>query len=168
MKKVITLRKITYDDTSNIIRWRNKEHVVQNFLNRTLITEELHNNWMKTMVETNKVAQFIIVVDSKDVGTVFLRDIDFKSRKAEFGIFIGEEGYQGQGIGREATRLILTYGFAELDLHKIFLRVLADNKKAVHSYTKNGFIQEGYFKDDIFLDNAYKDIIFMAKFKNDK
>ena len=100
-----------------------------------------------------------------------LRDIDREAKKAEFGIFIGEEEWLGRGIGEEAAKLILDYGFEELGLHKIKLRVLADNKRAIASYRKAGFVEEGCFRDELLLDGKYCDLIFMAKFhckKNDK
>ena len=118
------------------------------------------------MVATGKVAQFIIFSkkDQKDVGSVFLRDIDDEHHKAEYGIFIGEDDARGKGVGTAAAELILKYGFEELKLHKIFLRVLADNGRAVHSYEKAGFKKEAYLKDDVFIDGKYRDIILMAKF----
>ena len=94
----------------------------------------------------------------------FLRDIDDEHHKAEYGIFIGEDDARGKGVGTAAAELILKYGFEELKLHKIFLRVLADNGRAVHSYEKAGFKKEAYLKDDVFIDGKYRDIILMAKF----
>ena len=102
----VQLLPISEDDTKNIVKWRN--HVRGQFLDRRLFTEESHNYWLHTMVETGKVAQFVIEVKGKDkIGSVFLRDIDRKNKKAEFGIFIGEDRYQGKGYGTEAAELIL-------------------------------------------------------------
>ena len=120
-----------------------------------------------------RAEQFIIWVreGQHPIGSVYLRDIDREAEQAEFVIFIGEEEWLGRGIGEEAAKLILDYGFEELGLHKIKLRVLADNKRAIASYQKAGFVEEGYFRDELLLDGKYCDLIFMAKFhckKNDK
>jgi len=125
------------------------------------------------VVGQGRAEQFIIWVreERRPIGSVYLRDIDRESKKAEFGIFIGEEEWLGRGIGEEAAKLILDYGFEELGLHKIKLRVLADNKRAIASYRKAGFVEEGCFRDELLLDGKYCDLIFMAKFhckKNDK
>ena len=96
------------------------------------------------------------------MGSVFLRDIDYQNKKAEYGIFIGEDTARGKGIGTEAAKSIVQYGFAELKLHKIFLRVLADNKGAIKSYENAGFVQEAYLKDEVLLNGEYRDIVLMA------
>ena len=42
------------------------------------------------------------------------------------------------------------------------LRVLADNLPAIKSYEKAGFIREAYLKDEVYLEETYKDVIYMA------
>lgn len=161
----LVLRPINDSDTSNIISWRNKEFVRRNFIYQEMFTKESHENWIRTMVKTKKVIQFIMAEreSGRDIGSVYLRDIDYKNAKAEYGIFIGEEDALGRGFGTEAAKLILTYAFEELYLHKIMLRVFAHNTRAVQSYLKAGFVQEGYFKDEVKINSEYYDIIFMAK-----
>ena len=51
-----------------------------------------------------------------------------------------------------------------MGIHKVFLRVFADNKRAVNSYKKIGFVEEGYSKDEVYIDGKYRDMIFMAIF----
>lgn len=162
----IILTPITYEDTSYIVKWRNNQEVRKNFIFQTTFTNEMHENWMRSYVESGKVVQFIIRVgdEKTPVGSVYLRDLDWKNKKAEFGIFIGETTMQGRGIGREATRLICTFAFEELKLHKVFLRVFADNERALKSYESAGFVREGCFKDDILDVTGYRDMIFMAMY----
>lgn len=159
----VSLRPISDADTENIIRWRNSSHVRNNFIYQTLFTPEIHREWLKTKVAAGLVKQFIIHLqaENKDIGSVYLRDIDETHRRAEFGIFIGEEEQMGRGIGSECIRLIVEYGFKSLHLHKIFLRVLADNEGARKSYEKAGFMQEAYLKDEVCIRGEYKDLILM-------
>ncbi len=168
--KKIYLSSITYDDTDSIIEWRNKEFVREQFIYRELFTRDTHINWMKKMVETGKVIQFIICLkeNNKKIGSVYLRDIDAENRKCEFGIFIGEEDCIGCGYGREAAELICSYAFEKLGMYKVFLRVLSDNIRAQKSYKKSGFEVEGKSVADIWIDGRPIDVIFMAKFKENK
>ena len=157
------LRPITESDTENIVRWRNSDHVRRNFIYQTLFTPKSHGEWLKNKVGTGLVEQFIIYSKDAgmDVGSVYLRDIDQTHRRAEFGIFIGEESQTSKGIGSECIRLIVRYGFEKLRLHKIFLWVLADNEIARKSYEKAGFMQEAYLKDEVCIRGCYKDLILM-------
>ncbi len=162
----INLRPMTYDDTDNIVKWRANKRVKNNFLYRGEITREVHENWIKTKVETGEVVQFIIEETESDrpIGSTYLRDIDREIGKAEFGIFIGEDDAVGRGYGTEAAKLIVNYAFSNLKLHKVSLRVLDENLVAKKSYEKVGFREEGHFRDEVFLNGEYKDVVFMAIF----
>ncbi len=162
----VSLRAITDKDTDNILKWRNTDFVRNNFFYRETLTKETHNNWL-LRVNAGEIAQFIIEADGVDIGSTFLRDIDKVAKKAEFGIFIGERRAHGKGYGTKACKLICEYGFSELGLNKISLRVFEKNEGAIKSYKKAGFKVEGIFIDDAFLDGEYINTVFMAIFKED-
>ena len=166
MTNEVTIRPITYDDTENIIKWRNSEYVNSRFIDRRLFTKESHEAWLKTYVEAGKAAQFIILLNGEAVGSVYLRDIDPDKKEAEYGIFIGEEGARGKGVGTKSAKLILKYAFEELDLEKIFLRVFKDNPGAVRSYEKAGFKKIDRV-DTLNIDGETLEVIFMELEKKD-
>ena len=161
----VRLRPIADADTDLIVKWRNTPSVVQNFIFRQPFTPEMHRSWLATKVATGQVVQYIIIdkADDKPVGSVYYRDIDNHNRSAEYGIFIGEESARGKGLGTETAKLFTDFGFAELQLHRISLRVLAGNTAARRSYEKAGFVQEGVFRDMELLDGQYRDVVFMAR-----
>ena len=167
------LRKIEYSDTENVVRWRNSDAVRTHFIDQRLFTKESHEGWLKNYVETGKVEQFIICIPKEasdeanlesylPVGSVYIRDIDRIHNKAEYGIFIGEDWARGRGIGSKCAKLMVSYCFDTLHLHRLFLRVHADNLQAIKSYEKAGFVQEAYLHDDVYVNGEYKDIVLMA------
>lgn len=160
----IYLRLMTREDTELIVRWRNSDAVRKRFIYQALFTAQSHENWIKTMVETGRVIQMIICDLASDMplGSVYIRDIDRSHKKAEYGIFIGETQARGRGVGTAAAKLMLRYCFEEQGLHRIFLRVFADNRQAVRSYEKAGFRREGLLRDDVRIDGKYRDILWMA------
>ena len=166
MTNEVTIRPITYDDTENIVRWRNAEYVNSRFIDRRMFTKESHEAWLKNYVETGKVAQFIILLNGEPVGSVYLRDIDLNKKEAEYGIFIGEESARGKGVGTKSAKLILKYAFEELGLEKIFLRVLKDNPGAVRSYEKAGF-KKNDRTEILNINGEMCEVIFMELEKKD-
>lgn len=165
--KKLKLVPIEERDTSDVICWRN--NVRDKFISRDLFTIESHTKWLNEVVKKGKAVQYII--DTKQdgkIGSVFLKDIDKMNQKAEFGIFIGYNDARGKGYGSEAAGLMIQHGFKELKLHKIMLRVFSDNYNAIRSYEKVGFVQEGFLKDEVYLDNRFYDIILMGIIKNNK
>lgn len=159
----VKLRPICHNDTDNVLRWRNAPDVQMQFVYRDNLTHEVHEKWLKNNVKTGDAAQFIIETEEfGDIGTVYLRDIDKKNSKAEFGILIGDGNYRGRGFGSEATRLILNYAFGKIGLNKVFLRVLKENEAAIRSYERVGFRREGCFIHDVIIDDMPRDMVFMA------
>lgn len=163
----IKLRPIELADTDNIVQWRNQEFVRLNFINRDILTHDRHIDYYNKYILTKKVFQFIILDGQKGIGTVFLRDVDLVNQKAEFGIFIGDYKYLNKGVGKIVTKMILNFGFNELKLNRIFLRVLEKNVIAISSYKKSGFIFEGCFRDDVYIDSEYVNIVFMSILKKE-
>ncbi|MBE6690164.1 MAG: UDP-4-amino-4,6-dideoxy-N-acetyl-beta-L-altrosamine N-acetyltransferase [Ruminococcaceae bacterium] len=160
----IYLRPITEADTEMVLRWRNSEAVKQYFIYRQDITPAEHLNWLETKVKTGKVAQFIIYMRENDmpIGSVYMQSIDPVHKNAEYGIFIGEHVALGKGCGTDAAKLAIRFAFEELGLHKLYLRVISDNQRAIRSYEKAGFEIEGVLKDDIFVDGKFCDVTRMA------
>ena len=160
----IYLRLMTAEDTENIIKWRNSDVVRKQFIYQKEFTVESHENWIKTMIETGKATQMMIVLNEGDraIGSVYVRDIDLEHKKAEHGIFIGETDCLGKGYGTEAAELMIEYAFEFLGIHKLMLRVYAENERAIKSYEKAGFKKEAYLKDDVYVQEKFRDIVLMA------
>ncbi len=66
------------------------------------------------------------------------RLIDKLNKHAELGIAIGDKNYWVNGFGLDAMNEMLLWGFNELGLNKIWLRVEIDNEKAIKSYKRMG------------------------------
>ncbi len=163
---LICLRPIRPDDTDWVIAWRNSEHVRNNFLYQEQITASDHEKWMREMVGTGKVVQWIIYVSDGDmpIGSVYLRDIDKENRKCEFGIFIGDKVDCGRGYGTEACNLATKYAFETLGLSKVYLRLKSENIAAMKVYERAGYVTEGVFKQDRWIAGEPVDVVFMARF----
>ena len=162
--ELIYLTPITYDDCEDFVRWRNSDLVKSRFIYRKDLTVEDQRNWIRTRVETGQVVQFIIWdrADNKKIGSVYFQDIDNNNHKCEYGILIGEEEYLNGGRGTETARLALEYAFNNMKMHRVYLRLLSDNVRALKSYEHVGFKQEGVARNDVWLDGKPVDVIFMA------
>lgn len=167
----ITLRPLTLADTSNIVRWRNQPEVYKNLYTQNLITEEQHIGYFHKYVETGLVCQYIIVAEidgePTDIGTVFLKGIDRESRKAEYGLFIGELQARGKGFASAIASAALNIAFNELDLNRVYLTVFAENVPAIKSYERAGFKKEGVLRQDFFDGKAFHDIVHMGILRSD-
>ena len=96
------------------------------------------------------------------LGVLAFHAIDWKNRSGELGIFIGEKRLWGKGYGTEAFRALVRFGFRELNLNRVYLRVYEENARAIRSYEKIGFKIEGRLRQDRFHDGRYSDTLVMG------
>ncbi|MCL2254510.1 MAG: GNAT family N-acetyltransferase [Lachnospiraceae bacterium] len=164
----IILRPLDLGDTELIVNWRNQPFIMDKMICRDPFTITGHEEWVKTMIGTGKVVQFIILEKEclRPIGSTFLRDINYDYEKAEYGIFIGERDAAGRGYGTEAAKLMIDYAFEMLNLHKVFLRFISTNIAAEKSYIKAGFVREAYLKDEIKVAGEFMDVILMSKIRS--
>ncbi len=139
---LVSFREITREDTDLIVKWRNNNRIRDNFIYRVEFTREIHENWLKTKVETKEVVQLIIcenAADGRPVGSVYFKYLDQEKKEAEYGIFIGEDDAANKGYGSETAQMAVKYAREVLGIKRLMLRVFAYNKVAIRSYENAGF-----------------------------
>ena len=95
------------------------------------------------------------------VGMTYLTDIDYRHRRAEFGVLIGEAIDRGKGYGTETASLMLDFAFIALGLRNIMLTVYAFNLAGRRAYEKAGFRDVGRRRQSHRMGDHYCDEIIM-------
>lgn len=103
----------------------------------------------------------------RHIGNIGLHRINWIHRRAEMAILIGERHYRGHGYGQEAMTLLAAYAFNKLNLNRIGLGVIAQNKNAIQAYRKAGFIEEGRFEQHFMRGGRFVDTIRMRLLRQD-
>jgi RimJ/RimL family protein N-acetyltransferase len=104
----------------------------------------------------------MIVHGGRTVGAMGFLQIDRRQRRAELRKLIGEPDLRGHGLGSEATRLWVAYGFGRLGLRKVFLYTLASNQANVRLNEQVGFRVEGVLRNEVRIDGVDHDLLRMA------
>jgi RimJ/RimL family protein N-acetyltransferase len=105
---------------------------------------------------------FAIESEGKVLGVCDLFHFDETAHTCELGIIIGDKGYWGRGYGREVIDLLLQYAFQYRNLHKVWLQVNANNKRAMSAYHACGFVEEGRQRSHVWSDGRYVDLVLMG------
>jgi RimJ/RimL family protein N-acetyltransferase len=103
---------------------------------------------------------YAIVVGERHVGNCGLVAIDVRRRKAELWIYIGDG--TGRSFGRQALGALLDRAFADLDLHRVSLRVVETNLRALTFYMRAGFKVEGRARADTIQNGISLDSILLS------
>ncbi|MEU5214948.1 GNAT family protein [Streptomyces sp. NPDC020807] len=95
------------------------------------------------------------------VGEAVLNEWDADNESCSFRIMLVPE-VTGRGLGTEATRLVVGYGFEALGLHRISLEVYAFNPRARRAYEKAGFTTEGVLRGALLWEGERVDATVMS------
>lgn len=104
---------------------------------------------------------WVIEAAGRFIGHIRLHGVSRQDSRASLAIGIDDASCLGKGYGTEATRLVLAYAFGGV-FHRIGLRVLANNARAIACYRKCGFVEEGREREAAFVNGAWQDDIIMG------
>jgi RimJ/RimL family protein N-acetyltransferase len=168
----VSLRDLLIEDAEDRYQWCMDEEVTKH-LNMPekyppfsqLETQE----WIQQCInKTNGYEQKAILSENGEhIGWVDLKNIDRMNKHAELGIAIGNKRYWGKGYGLAAMKEMLRFGFTKLQLNKIWLRVEIDNEKAIKSYKRAGYTEEGILRQDRLRKGKFIDRLRMSVLKED-
>ncbi|MCM3454957.1 GNAT family N-acetyltransferase [Heyndrickxia oleronia] len=163
----VYLRELTLNDVDDRFRWCLDKEVTKH-LNMPEkyppFSKEETKSWIKMCInKTNGYEQKAIVTEEgMHIGWIDLKNIDKLNKHAELGVAIGDKTYWGKGYGFSAMKEMLQWGFNELDLNKIWLRVEVDNEKAIKSYKRIGYVEEGILRQDRLRNGEFVDRLRMS------
>lgn len=166
----IALTPFEAADSPILFKWINeREQVLFNAPYRP-VHEMQHETWFANVQRRPDMVIFAIrlLSDRRLIGTCQLHDIHPIHRSAELQIRIADVAARGGGCGTEAVRLLLEFAFDDLNLHRVFLHVFADNAAARRVYDKAGFATDGVLRQAVFVNGEYRDLILMSILRRDR
>jgi UDP-4-amino-4,6-dideoxy-N-acetyl-beta-L-altrosamine N-acetyltransferase len=158
----VTLSSISAEDSETLFRWVNDSETVRYNAPYKPVHWANHDEWVKSLAKTTNRVVFAIRSGDKPIGVVQLIDIDPVHRSAELTIRIGDEAQRGAGHGTAALKQTIEFAWRDLNLHRVWLRVFADNGRAIAAYKKSGFVHEGTMRDAAHIDGRYIDMLILG------
>jgi diamine N-acetyltransferase len=165
--EAIELRALEAEDAVVTVVWRNDPEIRDQLLSfRFPVSHVMEARFIDRAIVGDGMQQCVAgVVDLADralCGLVYLREIDWISRNAAFGMMIGRRDRQRRGLGRRALRLMLQHGFDVLNLERIYLYVVEYNLPARRLYETSGFLYEGTLRRHVALGDQRYDLLAMG------
>jgi len=160
----VYLRPAERVDIPRFVRWLSHAETSRFLAKRSPLSLAMEERWFDKMLERHGSELWYFVVcrrkDGRPIGTIALGDIDQPNGSAQVGITLGED--RGQGLGTDAMRAILAFGFDELRLERVWLDVAEGNDPAIRSYEKAGFVREGTLRRAMYTAGTFCDVLRMA------
>jgi RimJ/RimL family protein N-acetyltransferase len=162
----VWLRAAERSDIPTFVKWINDARTVTYLGARAPISRPVEERWFERMLEAQGTNQWFFTIcrlgDSTPIGNVGLFEVDLRHGGAGIGISIGDPADRGQGLGTDAIEALLDFGFGQLRLERLWLDVYTWNRRAIRSYEKAGFVDEGIQRHAFYRDGAYHDAHRMA------
>ncbi len=160
----VRLRAISMDDVDDYWRWRNDPAVTRTHITSQPRSREEVASFVRRWMESgdNFAIEAIDLPQPVHIGNTSLHDIDWRNRKAEFTISIGEKQYWGRGYATATTKLMLEYAFSIQNLHRVELYVFSFNAAAIRAYQKAGFQHEATLRDDVYREGQFHQSYLMG------
>lgn len=95
----------------------------------------------------------------KHVGNCTTQKIDFINRSCEYAVVIGESEARGKGIGTQVCKWACEHAFLKLGMHRIWSGTASVNIPMQRVFGKCGFKKEGTFRQGMFLNGKFIDVI---------
>ena len=139
----VSIAEMTLEDQPHFQRWLSESAELRQLINdKRVPTMDDQLNWFARVQQPDR-RMFSLLVGDTLIGNAGFVDIDPVAKTAVFRITIGDSMHHGKGYGTEATRLVLQYGFDEMDLSQVSLSVVTTNPRAKRTYEKVGFVAKG-------------------------
>ena len=165
----LLLRRVSIDDLNEILELRGNPETMK-FIPRPLVkTEEDALNHFKMIdekIEKNEGINWAITVkgNPKLIGIIGHYRIQPENHRCEIGYMILPQ-YNGQGIVTEAIKIVLEYGFEDMNMHSIEAVIDPDNIASERVLQKNGFIKEAHILENEYYDGKFWDTVIYSILK---
>ena len=123
------------------------------------MSEDEARQWVQKLHDHDHA--WVIEVGSV-IGAIRLDHVDFSDKRATLAVGIDDKARLGLGLGSEAIALVLRYAFDVLKLHRISVRVVEYNTRALRAYQKCRFVTEGREREAALVDGTWFDDVLMG------
>lgn len=157
----ITLRTARPSDQSALERLRDDPEIDQ-FMGVDSSPSALLWRHVYLGDQSGAMADLVVIGEHDEhMGLLSLWDRTIPHQAAEVSIWLGQP-FRNRGAGTEALRVALRYAFDDLKLHKVYLRVLEYNTRAIRAYEKCGFRVEGVLRDEMRVSGRWYALVYMG------
>lgn len=171
----IRLRPVERDDLPRFVKWFSDPEVRTHLALHLPISQGQEEKWYEKNMLAGDTQAFAIDAQPADmavgpwvhIGSCGFHDLEWRHRHGEIGIAIGARDFWNRGFGTDAITTLAGWGFDTLNLNRVWLRVFADNARAIRAYEKVGFQHEGRLRQDNFSHGAFRDTLLMGLLRSE-
>jgi RimJ/RimL family protein N-acetyltransferase len=168
----VALRAVEKEDLALLRDWRNIVEFRRNFREVRELNMANQETWYAKVNSSPNDFMFTLV-DAKTqepIGACGLLYINWVIRSADFSFYIGKNNayMDADGWAHEAAKLLLAYGFHNLNLNKIWMELYEFDHAKINFFTQQfHFQQDALLRDNCFEDGRYWNSLIISLLQKD-
>ncbi|HEU5053347.1 MAG TPA: GNAT family protein [Hanamia sp.] len=120
----------------------------------------------ESLYRQKKEVSFVIFSNKKTIGRIGLHHMNLDNKTAAIGYWITKDA-QGKGIITQSCKKLISYGFAEIGLHRIEIKAAVQNLKSQAIPKRLNFTKEGILRQAELVNGKYLDIVLFSILENE-
>jgi RimJ/RimL family protein N-acetyltransferase len=164
--KITGLRAVEKEDLVYLRDWRNISSFRKNFREHKELSLFNQEAWFNRTLSSPNDFMFVIVdlENNQPIGACGLLYTNWIIRSADFSFYIGhDELYIDDKYAYDAAKILIEYGFKDLNLNKIWMELYEyDVKKLDFFKNKFNFHVDGMLRQNAFNDGKYWDSYILS------
>lgn len=163
----LVLRQLQVSDAEAMFAMRSDPLVMRHVnrpMARTIADASALIELIDSRIAANEAIHWAITVKGEDafIGLIGFWRLMKEHHCAELGYTMARDSW-GHGYTTEAVAAALHHGFGALGFHRVEAITRPANTASIRVLEKNGFIQEGHFREDIFWNGMFHDSLVFGK-----
>ncbi|NBK93792.1 N-acetyltransferase [bacterium 1XD21-13] len=162
--KYTGLRALEISDLEKLLEWRNQPEYRRFFREYRELNSENQKRWFEAKVMNDEHTRMFSIVNKETgelIGACGLCYIDWINQSADFSIYIGKEKlYIDEKYAVDAAKIMIKYGFEELNLHRLWTEIYEIDEKKKKMFKVLGFEHEATHKETHWTEGKWVDSWF--------
>ena len=170
---LVGLRAVEKDDLPLFRDWRNIEEFRKHFREVRELSLSDQEKWFESLQNTKHINFMFTIVDlntNQPIGAAGLLYVNWINRSGDFSFYIGDnESYiDNKGFAKEAAKLLIEYGFNNLNLNKIWMELYEFDSKKIEFFKNDfNFVIDGKLRQNCFEGGQYWDSYIISLLQKD-
>lgn len=167
----LTLRKMLPSDAEDMYEYASNPIVPRYLLWKVHPSVKFSLSYLKFIKTQYAAGNFFdwaltLADGGKMIGTCGFTLIDGENHAGEIG-YVLNPAYWGKGIAAEAIKRVMSFGFGELRLNRIYARIMDGNAQSEKVAEKCGMRHEGTLRSSMFVKGEFKTIKIYAVLRDE-
>jgi len=170
--KLVKLVSIERTDLKKLMEWRNDPYFRKHFREYRELNSSMQEKWYENKVLKDPSTMMFSIRrlrDNKLLGCCGFVYIHWAYRHADISLYIGDRRsyIDDKGYAEDACRIMLDYGFGDLNLNKVWTEIYEFDIKKRKLYSKIGFKLDGILRQNTFHNGRFWDSHMISILKNE-